>query len=49
VGVTRAVRQAMVRIAEHDPTLGEQLGRTIRTGAYCAYLPDSRAPAGWQA
>lgn len=48
VGVTRAVRQAMVRIAEHDPGLGDHLERTIRTGTYCAYLPDPRAPAGWR-
>ncbi len=46
VAVTRAVRQAMTRIAEHHPQLGELLSRTIRTGAYCAYLPDPRAPAG---
>ena len=48
VAVTRAVRQAMARISEHHPQLGEHLGRTIRTGTYCAYSPDPRAPAGWQ-
>ena len=47
VGVTRAVRHAMTRIGEHHPELGEHLGRTIRTGTYCAYVPDPRAPAGW--
>jgi tetratricopeptide (TPR) repeat protein len=46
--VTRAVRQAMTRIAEHHPQLGEHLSRTIRTGTYCAYVPDPRAPAGWR-
>ena len=46
-GVTRAVRQAITRIAEHHPQLGEHLSRTIRTGTYCAYMPDPRAPAGW--
>jgi hypothetical protein len=46
-GVTRAVRQAIARIAEHHPELGEHLARTIRTGTYCAYLPDPRAPVGW--
>ena len=46
-GVTRAIRQAMTRIGEHHPQLGEHLNRTIRTGTYCAYLPDPRAPAGW--
>jgi hypothetical protein len=47
-GVTRAVRQAMTRIAEHHPELGEHLDRAIRTGTYGAYLPDSRVPAGWR-
>ena len=47
VSVTRAIRQAMARIGEHHPQLGEHLSRTIRTGTYCAYLPDPRAPAGW--
>ena len=46
--VTRAVRQAMTRIAEHHPPLGHHLSRTIRTGTYCAYVPDPRAPAHWK-
>jgi tetratricopeptide (TPR) repeat protein len=48
VGVTRAVRQAIGRVGEHHPQLGEHLNRAIRTGTYCAYLPDPRAPAGWR-
>jgi tetratricopeptide (TPR) repeat protein len=47
-GVTRAIRQAITRIEEHHPRLGEHLGRTIRTGTYCAYSPDPRAPIGWE-
>jgi hypothetical protein len=46
--VTRAVRQAMTRIGEHHPALGEHLGHAVRTGTYCAYLPDPRAPANWR-
>ncbi len=46
-GVTRAVRQAIIRIAGHHHQLGEHLDRTIHTGTYCAYQPDPRAPAGW--
>jgi hypothetical protein len=46
--VTRAVRQAITRIAEHHPQLGQHLSRTIRTGTYCAYAPDPRAPADWR-
>ena len=46
-GVTRAVRHTITRIADHHPQLGEHLSRTIRTGTYCAYMPDPRTPAGW--
>jgi tetratricopeptide (TPR) repeat protein len=46
--VTRAVRQAMARIREHDAPLGEHLDRAVRTGTYCAYRPDSRVPADWR-
>ena len=45
--VTRAIRQAIARLAEHHPGLGEHLERTVRTGTYCAYLPDPRAPVDW--
>ena len=46
--VTRAVRQAILRIREHHPTLGTHLDRAIRTGTYCAYLPDSPASVEWK-
>ncbi len=46
--VTRAVRQAMARIDEHHPALSEHLERTVRTGTYCAYLPDPQARAAWK-
>jgi hypothetical protein len=45
--VTRAIRHAMARIHEYHPTLGEHLGHAIRTGTYCAYLPDPRVPLVW--
>jgi len=48
VGVTRAIRYAMVRIGEHHPLLGEHLNLSIRTGTYCVYLPDPRAVAAWK-
>jgi tetratricopeptide (TPR) repeat protein len=46
-GVTRAVRHAIARMGAHDAGLGEHLSRAIRTGTYCSYLPDPRAP-GWR-
>jgi tetratricopeptide (TPR) repeat protein len=48
ISVTRAIRAAMVRIAEQSPALGSHLEATIRTGTYCAYLPDPRAPIAWR-
>src|SRR5258706_13524623 len=47
VSVTRAVRQAVARIQEHNSPLGEHLERAIRTGTYCSYLPDPRVPVAW--
>ncbi|MGH2782460.1 MAG: transcriptional regulator, partial [Thermoleophilaceae bacterium] len=46
-GVTRAVRQGIARIGEHHPELGKHLDGTVRTGTYCAYVPDPGAPAAW--
>jgi tetratricopeptide (TPR) repeat protein len=46
-GVTRAIRQGIVRIGEHHPQLGEHLDGAVRTGTYCAYVPDPGAPTAW--
>ena len=46
--VTRAVRHGVARIREHNPALGEHLDRTLRTGTFCAYRPDSRVAAEWK-
>jgi tetratricopeptide (TPR) repeat protein len=46
--VTRAVRHAMRRIRAQHPSLGAHLERAIRTGTYCAYLPDPRVPVAWK-
>jgi len=47
VAVTRAIRQAIARVADHHPELGEHLDHAIRTGAYCSYSPDPRTPSRW--
>jgi non-specific serine/threonine protein kinase len=39
VNVTRAIRTALKRIADHDPVLSRSLGSAIRTGTYCVYEP----------
>jgi tetratricopeptide (TPR) repeat protein len=48
VNVTRAIKAALGRIAEHSPALGRHLETTVRTGAFCSYSPDSRLPVRWQ-
>jgi tetratricopeptide (TPR) repeat protein len=48
VNVTRAIRAALRRIAEHEPELGRLLQASIRTGSACAYLPDPDAPLQWE-
>ncbi|MFL5894042.1 MAG: transcriptional regulator [Thermoleophilaceae bacterium] len=45
--VTRAIRKSIVRIGEHHPELSEHLTRTVRTGMYCAYIPDPGDASGW--
>src|SRR5262249_31376603 len=48
INVTRAVKVALERIAEHNPALATLLTSSIRTGTFCSYTPDSRLPASWQ-
>jgi tetratricopeptide (TPR) repeat protein len=48
VAVTRAIRQGIVRISGHHPALGKHLDGAIRTGTYCAYVPDVRGGGGWR-
>lgn len=47
VNVTRAIRSALGRIAEHSQSLGRHLDSTLRTGTFCSYVPDSRLPPAW--
>jgi len=42
INVTRHLRTAIERIAEHHDELAKLLGESIRTGTYCCYLPKSR-------
>ena len=48
LNATRAIRGAMANLARVHPLLGRHLAATIRTGRYCAYVPDPRAPITWQ-
>lgn len=46
--VTRTLRYALSRIANHHPGLGQHLERTIRPGTYCRYQPDPRTAGTWR-
>jgi hypothetical protein len=48
LNATRAIRAAMANLARANPALGQHLAATIRTGRYCAYLPDPRVPIAWE-
>jgi hypothetical protein len=47
VNVTRAIRSAMARISTGDEVLGQHFEQTVRTGTFCVYEPDRRAPVQW--
>jgi hypothetical protein len=38
----------MANLARANPSLGRHLAATIRTGRYCSYTPDPRAPISWE-
>jgi tetratricopeptide (TPR) repeat protein len=44
----RARLNAMANLARANPSLGRHLAATIRTGRYCSYTPDPRAPLTWE-
>ncbi len=48
LNATRAIRAAMANLARANPTLGQHFSATIRTGRYCSYTPDPRAPIDWE-
>ncbi|HEY8170059.1 MAG TPA: AAA family ATPase [Candidatus Limnocylindria bacterium] len=48
ISVTRAIRNALERLSGESPALGRHLEATVRTGTYCSYTPDPRAPITWQ-
>ena len=41
--VTRALKVALARISEHDPTLGSTLREAIETGQFFSYSPKGAA------
>jgi len=47
LAVTKTLKLALERIADHHPTLAEHLAVTIRRGYFCVYAPDPRHAKPW--
>jgi hypothetical protein len=48
VNVTNSIRALTAKVAPEHPAFGRYLRLTIRTGRFCSYRPDPRAPTHWQ-
>jgi tetratricopeptide (TPR) repeat protein len=48
LNVTRAIKSVIEKVAERDSALGKLLDRSIRTGSFCSYVPDSLNPTNWR-
>lgn len=46
--VSKSLRACLKRIETVHPALGAHLASTVKTGYYCSYKPDPRAPIEWQ-
>ncbi|MDQ4130786.1 MAG: transcriptional regulator, partial [Actinomycetota bacterium] len=46
--VSKGVHAAIRRLGGANPALGRHLEATVRTGTYCIYQPDPRAPIRWE-
>jgi hypothetical protein len=45
--VTKRIRSALARIHACHPDLGEHLGRCVRTGLFCSYVPEPERRRPW--
>ena len=48
VNVTRAIRNTLERIGEHDEVLGDHLRSAVRTGSFCCYEPGADQEIEWE-
>lgn len=48
VSVTKTIKEALRKIDAVHPSLALHLHRSIKTGTFCAYLPDPRAKISWE-
>lgn len=47
VNVTKSIKSTLDRLEAQLPALAHHLGTTIRTGTFCAYVPDPEEPPDW--
>ena len=45
--VTRSIRYALARLADHHPPVAAHLDQCVRTGTYCSYVPDPLVRVEW--
>jgi hypothetical protein len=48
LNVTRAIRTAIDRIEQMNRRLGSYLASRVKTGVFCSYTSDPRAPIDWR-
>src|SRR5262249_53003085 len=48
LSVTSAIKTALEKISEPDGELGNLVGRSIRTGSFCSYVPSPESPVIWE-
>ena len=46
LNVTRAIKRTLACVAESHPALGAHLARTVKTGTFCSYEPET--PVAWR-
>jgi tetratricopeptide (TPR) repeat protein len=46
--VTKTIKAVLDRIAQSDDALGDVLSRSIKTGTFCSYQPESDFPIAWE-
>jgi hypothetical protein len=45
--VTRSLRYALAKLAQHHPAVATHLKHSVHTGTYCSYAPDPLTPIQW--
>lgn len=45
--MTQGTRNALKRVRKVLPALADELGLRIKTGVYCAHVPDPAHPTDW--